>query len=154
LTFDLERSDGGRQPQVKPKNETGLIYAIAGTSAESFITEGQRKRLWAIAKSELKLSDEQIKGALRHFGFEKAESITRDQYEPLIEYLKQSVKVPTPDLYPAHNEIVKRVRALTKHQPHWILAQCKHYGYDRPGMMPPPFGKSKVKSQKSKLSIF
>jgi len=129
---------GGRQPQVKPKNETGLIHAVAGTSAESFITEGQRKRLWAIAKSELKLSDEQIRGALRHFGFERTESITRDQYEPLIEYLQQSVKPPTqPDLYPANNDIVKRVRALTKHEPHWILAQCKHYGYERPGMMPP-----------------
>jgi len=129
---------GGRQPQVKPKNETGLIYAVAGTSAESLITEGQRKRLWAIAKNELKLSDEQIKGALKHFGFERAESITRDQYESLIEYLKHCVKAPTqPDLYPANNDIVKRIRGLTKHEPRWILAQCKHYGCDRPGMMPP-----------------
>ena len=173
----------GRQPQAKPKVETGFIHAVAGTSAESFITEGQRKRLWAIGKNELKLSDDQIKSALRHFGFEKTEFITRDQYEPLIEYLKSlvsqcshegfpqratgetalfaqrlrqekegnppqatafplgepfRVKSSTqPDLYPANNDIVKQVRFLTKHEPHWILAQCKHYGYDRPGMMPP-----------------
>ena len=127
----------GRQPQAKPKVETGFIHAVAGTSAESLITEGQRKRLWAIGKNELKLSDDQIKSALRHFGFERTESITRERYEPLIEYLQSLVKSSTqPDLYPANNDIVKQVRFLTKHEPHWILAQCKHYGYDRPGMLP------------------
>ncbi|MDF5729470.1 MAG: hypothetical protein PUP92_16015 [Rhizonema sp. PD38] len=41
----------------KPK-ETGFLSAVAGTP--STISEGQQKRLWAIAKSE-KLTDEQVK---------------------------------------------------------------------------------------------
>ncbi|MBR8840426.1 MAG: hypothetical protein DSM106950_42190 [Stigonema ocellatum SAG 48.90 = DSM 106950] len=130
----------GVRQSVTPKayKETGFIHAVAGISSESLITEGQRKRLWAIAKNELKLSDDQIKSALKHFGFEKTELITRDKYDAVIEHLKSLVRPSTqPDLYPANNDVVKQVRALTKHEPHWILAQCRHYGYDRPGMIPP-----------------
>jgi hypothetical protein len=82
----------GRQIKTKPHNETGLLHAIAGTNPEPLITEGQRKRLWAIAKNELKLNNEQIKDALKHFGFETTEFITRSKYEPLIEYLQSLVK--------------------------------------------------------------
>ena len=128
---------GSRQPQPKPQNETGFLHAVAGISRESFITAGQIKRLWTIAKNQLKLSDEQIKAAYKHFGFEKSETITLDKYEPLIEYLESLVKPSTQsDLYPANNDIIKRLRAITLHDPRWILAQCKHYGYERPGMMP------------------
>ncbi|MBO3463567.1 ERF family protein [Aetokthonos hydrillicola Thurmond2011] len=42
----------------------------------------------------------------------------------------------TADLYPANNETVKKIRTITKHQPDWIFGQCRHYGYERPGMMP------------------
>lgn len=51
------------------------------------ITESQKKRFWAIAKSELKLTDAAIKAAQSHYGFEKTEQITTDKYESLIEYL-------------------------------------------------------------------
>lgn len=41
------------------------------------------------------------------------------------------------DLYPAHKNIVQKVRTVTNHDASWIVAQCRHYGYDRTGMMPP-----------------
>lgn len=157
----------GRQSQVKPKNETGFIHAVAGVESSFLITEGQRKRLWAIGKGELKLSDEQIKAAQKSFGFDKTEAITRDKYESLIDHLRsvaasetQTARIkdfegqsrlgrsrtlnydvkpaePTQDLYPANNDIVRQIRSLTKHDPAWIFAICKHYGYQRPGAMPP-----------------
>lgn len=40
------------------------------------------------------------------------------------------------DLYPANNSVVKQIRGITKHAPSWIYSQCRHHGYDRPGMMP------------------
>ena len=109
----------------------------AGIESSSFITEGQRKRLWAIAKTELKLSDEQIKTNLKRYGFEKTEDITRDKYEVLIEHLRSVARFQEP--YPASNEVIKQVRSVTGHDPAWILSQCKHYGYERPGTMPPEF---------------
>lgn len=42
----------------------------------------------------------------------------------------------TEDLYPQNNLVVKQIRSVTKHEPSWIYAQCRHHGYDRPGMMP------------------
>ncbi|MEC4819295.1 MAG: hypothetical protein SAK29_39395 [Scytonema sp. PMC 1069.18] len=48
----------------------------------------------------------------------------------------QQVRQPPADLYPANNNIVKQVRAITGHNSDWIYAQCRHYGYDRPAMMP------------------
>ncbi|MDF5726724.1 MAG: hypothetical protein PUP92_01465 [Rhizonema sp. PD38] len=60
------RSESGPKPK-----ETGFLNAVAGVP--STITEGQQKRLWAIAKSE-KLTDEQIKAIQRKFGFEHTSS--------------------------------------------------------------------------------
>ncbi len=129
-------------PQPKSKNETGFIHALSGTSSIAFITQAQAKRLWAIAKTELKLSDEQVKGAIKYFGFEKTESISQDKYESLINYLRtvaRSAVAAAQDLYPANNDIVRQVRSRTLHDPNWILTQCKHYGYERPGAMPPEY---------------
>ncbi|OKH14823.1 hypothetical protein NIES592_08070 [Fischerella major NIES-592] len=41
------------------------------------------------------------------------------------------------DLYPAHKNIIQQIRAITGHDASWIIAQCRHYGHDRTGMMPP-----------------
>ncbi|MFL9458900.1 hypothetical protein AB0758_48960 [Tolypothrix bouteillei VB521301_2] len=50
---------------------------------------------------------------------------------------QQVQQQPTADLYPANNTVVKRIRTITGHDANWIYAQCGHYGYDRPAMMPP-----------------
>lgn len=52
------------------------------------VSEAQGKRLWAIARSELKLDEPTIKAAQKHFGFEHTKDITQDKYEPLIECLR------------------------------------------------------------------
>lgn len=65
------------------------------------ITEGQAKRLWAIAKSELKLDDETIKSVQAHYGFEKTELITSDKYEVIINHLRglvQKMEAITPSI--------------------------------------------------------
>lgn len=52
------------------------------------ISEGQVKRLWAIAKNELKLDDQEIRSVQSHHGFEKTELITVDKYEAIISHLR------------------------------------------------------------------
>ncbi len=137
----IEASGNTKLSEIK-KGDTSFLDAINGlesTSTSQLITPNQAKRLWAIAKNELKLTDEQVKSAQTHFGFAKTELISQDKYESLINYLKSlasKTSVATQDLYPANNEIVRQVRIYTKHEPAWILAQCKHYGHDRPGAMP------------------
>ncbi|MBO3463266.1 hypothetical protein G7B40_031325 [Aetokthonos hydrillicola Thurmond2011] len=135
---------GVRQPQRKaPENEGSFLHALAGTNPTLKISQRQRNRLWAIGKSELKLSDDQIKSAYKELGFEKCEDITPDKYEQVVERLRSLSKAadnnvaPVQDLYPANNNIVRQIRSITKHQPDWILAQCKRYGYERPGAIPP-----------------
>ncbi|MFB2770235.1 Rad52/Rad22 family DNA repair protein [Pelatocladus sp. BLCC-F211] len=129
---------GIRQPRPKSKDEGGMLQAMSGVPVAKTISEGQVKRLWAIAKSELKLDDEVVKSIYKKFGFEKTEQITTDKYEAIIEQLRQvPVTRQSQDLYPANNNIIKSIRNVTKHQPDWIYAQCRHYGFDRPGMMPP-----------------
>ena len=142
LSEQYKIDKGARSTQPKSKNETGFINAISGVESSSLITEGQRKRLLSVAKNELKLDDEQVKDAQKHFGFEKTELISQDKYELLINYLRTKVAKPlavNQDLYPANNDIIRQVRGYTKHDPTWILSQCKHYGYDRPGAMPPEY---------------
>lgn len=103
----------------------------------SLITDGQAHRLWAIAKNELKLSDDQVKSAYKHFGFEKTEMIASNKYEEIIEFLRSLTKTKSEDLYPQNNLLVKQIRAITKQDVAWVYAQCKVHGSSAPGMMPP-----------------
>lgn len=130
---------GARQPQKRePEKANGLIHALAGTNPDLKISKKQRDRLWAIGKSELKLTDEKIKAAYKHFGFGSSDDITPDKYDQIIQYMHEqaSPNQPTQDLYPAHNNLVKQVRKITNHSPDWIVAQCKAYGYSQLGDMP------------------
>ena len=129
-------------PQTKPK-ESGFLSAVSGTPQT--INDAQKKRLWAIAKN-LKLTDDQIKSVYHNHGFEHTKDISVGKYDqivkelesiPLPETAPSSTSTSVVDLYPANNQVVKQVRAMTKHDANWILAQCRHYGCDRPGTMPP-----------------
>ncbi|GEM_PF-3209588 len=131
---------GVRQPQKREaQKENGFLHALAGTSPELRISTSQKKRLWAIGKSDLKLTDEQIKTAYRYFGFDHCEDITPEKYDQVIEYMREIAKpsIPSQDLYPAHNNLVKQIRLVTGHTPTWIVSQCKKYGFPRPGEIPP-----------------
>ena len=105
-----------KPPEIK-KGDTSFIDAIDGNlrsahASEILITANQAKRLWAIAKTELKLTDEQIKSAQTHFGFAKTELISQDKYESLINYLRTAVAetaTVAQDLYPENNNIVRQV---------------------------------------------
>ncbi len=52
------------------------------------ITEAQRKRLWAIARSELKLSDSQVKSILEELSISSTAEILTYQYEDIIDKIK------------------------------------------------------------------
>jgi hypothetical protein len=61
--------------------------SVRQTSPKRTISEAQQKRFWAIAKGELKLSDEAAKIAQKHFGFDHAAQISVENYDAVIEYL-------------------------------------------------------------------
>ncbi|MEC4818045.1 MAG: hypothetical protein SAK29_32960 [Scytonema sp. PMC 1069.18] len=65
-----------------------------------------------------------------------AARVTLATFPPINAIVGESQPQPPADLYPANNNIVKQVRAITGHDAKWIYAQCQHYGYDRPAMMP------------------
>jgi len=53
-----------------------------GASSGTLISEAQGKRLWALAKSANKSSDE-VGIIVAHFGFKSSEEITRDRYDAI-----------------------------------------------------------------------
>ncbi|MBW4596989.1 MAG: hypothetical protein KME46_29860 [Brasilonema angustatum HA4187-MV1] len=44
---------------------------------------------------------------------------------------------PKQVLYPQHNAFIKRLRAISGHEPAWIVAQCRAYGGEQPGHLAP-----------------
>jgi hypothetical protein len=101
---------GIRTPQPRTEKEGSLLHDIAGTSTVLTITEGQRKRLWAVGKNEYKLSDAQIKSAYKHFGFDKPEAIAANKYDDVMSYMKalsQQQPQSPPPVNPSNNAIIK-----------------------------------------------
>ncbi|MGH8000685.1 MAG: hypothetical protein ACREPR_14965 [Brasilonema sp.] len=37
--------------------------------------------------------------------------------------------------YPHYNQLIKKLRAISGHQPSWIIAQCRVYGSEQPGQL-------------------
>ncbi|KYC42030.1 hypothetical protein WA1_18680 [Scytonema hofmannii PCC 7110] len=150
----LQHSKALSAPQPRAKEEGSVLHSMTNTSPVLTITDGQRKRLWAVGKNEYKLSDAQIKSAYKHFGFDKPEAIAASKYDDVMSYMKalsQQTQSPNntaianpnaqptspQDLYPHHKAIIEAIRQKTGHKGNWIVAQCQAYGCDRTGMMPP-----------------
>jgi hypothetical protein len=60
---------------------------LKNTSAESVITQAQINRLWAVARTELKLNDEIIKNVILSFGYQSSKEITANKYDAVIQRL-------------------------------------------------------------------
>lgn len=57
-------------------------------ASDSVISEPQIRRLWAIARNELKLSDEIIKNVILGFGYGSSKEIAANKYEAVINKLR------------------------------------------------------------------
>ena len=58
------------------------------TSDPNVVSEPQIRRLWAIARNELKLSDEIIKKVILEFGYQSSKEIAANKYEAVINKLR------------------------------------------------------------------
>lgn len=73
----------------KPKEKPGsILHDMAGVSGVQTISEGQIKRLWAIARNELHLSESDVKSVLVGFQLERTADIPTSKYDAVIESMK------------------------------------------------------------------
>jgi len=77
-----DMGDGNYQPVNQPQ-----VSQVLG-----MISEPQIRRLWAIGRSELKLSDETIKAAILKMGFESSKVIPQSKYDWVINSLRDLSK--------------------------------------------------------------
>jgi hypothetical protein len=75
---------------VKPiKEDSGLLEATSGSGASArVISKAQASRLWAIARTELRLSDSDVKSVFTEFKVESTAEILMADYDKVIERLR------------------------------------------------------------------
>lgn len=89
LIRDYKISIGAIAPKPIPQEKPGsIIHDIAGISPISTISEAQVKRLWAVARNELKLTNESVKAALLKFGLESTKDIPLNKYDQVMTELE------------------------------------------------------------------
>ncbi|MHC5674221.1 ERF family protein [Nostoc sp.] len=74
----------------KPSNgkEGSILHDMAGVSGVQTITEPQAKRLWAIARNELQLSESDVRSVLAGFHLEKTADIPTQKYDAVIQAMR------------------------------------------------------------------
>jgi len=74
----------------KPSNgkEGSILHDMSGVSGVMTITEPQAKRLWAIAKNELKLSESDVRSVLAGFHLERTADIPAQKYDDVIQAMR------------------------------------------------------------------
>lgn len=78
-----------QQPTV---SQGSILHDMSGASPRKTISEAQAKRLWAIARGELNLSDSDVRSVLSEFNLDKTAEIVVTDYEKIIQRLKDYAK--------------------------------------------------------------
>lgn len=78
--------------QKPTRKEGSILHDMSGVSSAKTISEAQAKRLWAIARGELNLSDGDVRSVLSEFGVEKTAEIAVTDYDKVIQRLKDYAK--------------------------------------------------------------
>ncbi|MHC5717029.1 MAG: hypothetical protein ACYTX0_34175, partial [Nostoc sp.] len=68
--------------------EGSILHDMSGVSGVQTITEPQAKRLWAIARNELQLSESDVRSVLAGFHLEKTADIPTQKYDAVIQAMR------------------------------------------------------------------
>ena len=79
-----------KKQQLKPKLTEQLQASIAESDSE-FISQDQRKMLFAIGKKQ-GLSEQDIRDAVGHCGYEHTSEIPKDQFNKILDYIDPDFK--------------------------------------------------------------
>lgn len=82
------KQEAGIIQKPKSSNNGSILHDMAGVSGVQTISDGQVKRLWAIARSELNLSDSDVKSVLAGFNLEKTSEIPVQKYDLVIQSMR------------------------------------------------------------------
>lgn len=74
--------------QKPTEKEGSILHDLAGISGVQTITEPQIKRLWAIARNKLQLSESDVKSVLAGFHLEKTADIPTQKYDAVIQAMQ------------------------------------------------------------------
>ncbi|MEA5626882.1 ERF family protein [Nostoc sp. UHCC 0251] len=86
IARDIKQEAGLTQ---KPREKEGsILHDMSGVSGIMTITEPQAKRLWAIAKNELKLSESDVRSVLAGFNLERTADIPTQKYDVVIQAMR------------------------------------------------------------------
>ncbi|MCC5636356.1 RAD52 family DNA repair protein [Nostoc sp. CHAB 5844] len=78
--------------QQSTVSEGSILHDMTGVSPVKTISEAQAKRLWAIAKKDLNLSEDDVRSVLSEFSVEKTAEIAVTDYDKVIQRLKDYAK--------------------------------------------------------------
>ncbi|MEH2201140.1 ERF family protein [Nostoc sp.] len=82
------KTEAGLAQKPKSDKEGSILHDMAGVNPVQTITEAQAKRLWAIAKNELKLSESDVRSVLAGFNLEKTAEIPSNHYDKVIQSIR------------------------------------------------------------------
>jgi hypothetical protein len=82
------KQEAGLIQKPKKDKEGSILHDMAGVNPVQTITESQAKRLWAIAKNELKLTESDVRSILAGFNLEKTAEIPSSQYDKIIQSMR------------------------------------------------------------------
>ncbi|MBN3875280.1 ERF family protein [Nostoc sp. JL23] len=82
------KTEAGLAQKPRKDKEGSILHDMSGVNPAQTITEPQAKRLWAIARNELKLSDGDVRSVLAGFNLEKTSDIPTNKYDSVIQSMK------------------------------------------------------------------
>ncbi|GAX45765.1 ERF family protein [Tolypothrix sp. NIES-4075] len=77
----------GMTTKPSRENNGSILHSLAGVSTEQKISEAQGKRLWAIARNECKLQDNDVRAIFAEFKIESTADIPISKYQTVIDRL-------------------------------------------------------------------
>lgn len=88
IAREIRQEAGLTQKPSNNGNNGSILHDMSGVSSVMTITEPQAKRLWAIAKNELQLSESDVKSVLAGFQLEKTTDIPAQKYDAVIQSMR------------------------------------------------------------------
>ncbi|WP_375491199.1 ERF family protein [uncultured Nostoc sp.] len=86
------KAEVGLAQKPRSDKEGSILHDMAGVNPAQTITEPQAKRLWAIARTELHLADEDVRRAIAKFGYDSTTAIAPNKYDAVIEEMRNLAK--------------------------------------------------------------
>ncbi|WP_256874470.1 ERF family protein [Nostoc sp. C057] len=139
--------EAGFAQKPRKDKEGSILHDMAGVSPTQTITEPQAKRLWAIARNELHLSEDDMLRVIEKFGYTDMRAIAPNKYDAVTEEIRKyasqkesrSRKSPS-DIFEAvhpQDSRVKQIREILNYPRDLVVEWLQFQNVERPSQLEP-----------------